>query len=89
MKKTKSKVVEVKDANNNDVIVANGRIWTKEQREHYIKYQQEYHTKKYRRFSFRILNTNEEMISWLIGQPNLNEYLRDLVEADMKKKKGE
>ena len=84
MKSTKSKAVRRPDG---EFIVTNGRTWTKEQREHYLKYQQEYHSKNYRRFYFRIQTSDTEMIEWLADQENLTDYIRTLIKKDMDRQK--
>lgn len=86
MKSTKKKAVASKKS---DEIFANGRVWTKEQLSSYREYQKEYIKSTYRSFLFRCNSEKEsDLIEWLQMQDNLAAYLKDLVRADMDKKKG-
>lgn len=87
MKSTKKKAVASKKS---DEIFANGRVWTPEQLASYRKYQKDYVKSTYRSFFFRCNNDKEsDLIEWLQMQDNLAGYLKDLVRADMEKKKEE
>ena len=83
MRSTKKKAVE-KDG----LVLAQGRIWTDEQYLRNKQYKAEYNRKKYKMYGIRFLNESEQdIIEYLNGQENLNQYFRELILADMKKKK--
>lgn len=57
----------------------------------YRKYRNEYSKNKLRAYAFRLNRTTEEgqnIISYLDQKDNINEYLRDLVLADIKRQKA-
>ena len=80
---------EVKKAVEKDgLVLAQGRIWTDEQYLRNKQYKAEYNRKKYKMYGIRFLNESEQdIIEYLNGQENLNQYFRELILADMKKKK--
>lgn len=84
MQSTKKKAVE-KD----DMIYAQGKMWSRKSYMHFRQYQTEFNKKRYRMYGIRMLNeADSDLIKWLDSQENLNLYLKDLIAKDMKKKKS-
>ena len=77
-----------KKETNNDVIIASGRKWTKEQYDNFRQYQNDYYKKSYRNFIFKLNKVDDaEIIEYLESQDNATDYMRQLVIKDMKNKK--
>lgn len=85
MKDTKSKSVKDKSKG---VTYSAGRIWTDKQLENYRKYQVNFLRDTYRTFVIRLKKEGDKkMIDYLTKQDNVTDYIKTLIQADMKKKK--
>lgn len=64
------------------------RVWKKEALESFREYQNDFIRKHYQAYTIRFVKEDEkEMIDFLKTQDNLTDYIRQLILADMKKKK--
>ena len=83
LRSTKKRAVE-KD----EMILAQGKMWSKKSYMHFRQYQTEYNKKRYRMFGIRMLNeADKDLIKWLESKDNLNEYLKNIIRKDMEKSK--
>ncbi len=81
MRSTKKKPVQKK----NGKVYVRGRTWTKAQLAAYSEYQVKYQKESYRSFVFRISREKDpDMIAFLESQENLTDYIRKLIDRDMK-----
>lgn len=83
MQSTKKKAIESKG-----VIVAQGRVWTKEQMDSYRKYQTQYRKDHYRAFAIRFnRDTDEDIIKFMEAQESLTDTMRTILRDYLKKHK--
>lgn len=76
---------------NGDVIVKNGRKWKVDALEKFRNYQQDYIKNNYTGFTFRFRTDEDaDIIKFLKDRkrcPNAANYVKTLIQADMKKRK--
>lgn len=83
LRSTKKRAVE-KD----EMIFAQGKMWSKKSYMHFRQYQTEYNKKRYRMFGIRMLNdADKDLIKYLESKDNLNDYMKDLIRKDLNKTK--
>lgn len=70
----------------NGQVITPYRVFNEEAYEHFLKYKQNYDKKRYRRYSFRLVNQNDgDLIDFLESHDQVSNYIKNLVIADMKK----
>lgn len=83
MKSTKPKLIRKRNK-----VITQDREWTREAFDSYREYQIRYTKENYRTFTFRLNRERDaELIEWFESQDNFANYIRELGQKDMKKKK--